>query len=176
MPLHTFECPKGHQFEQDVEWDVDKVKCATSRCRQLAERVYVAPRSPFRQLSTPVVFWKYSDGRIGVAGGADSKTPKGAERVEVRNLGEVRDYTRLINQQHRDIDDQREERYLAQVEAMERHHRSNLSHLMGNESDPLAREIYREALARNKGGSNRGRQFLEYFSQVAEMDSSNRER
>jgi hypothetical protein len=59
-------------------------------------------------------------------------------------------------------------------EAMEKEQRSRLSHLMGQESDPIARDIYREALEYNKGG-RRSREFQEYFSTVMEMDKSNYE-
>lgn len=57
-------------------------------------------------------------------------------------------------------------------EAMETERRSRLSHLMGQESDPVAKDIYREALEYDKGG-RRSREFQEYFSMVMEMDKSN---
>lgn len=59
-------------------------------------------------------------------------------------------------------------------EAMEKEQRSRLSHLMGQETDPVARDIYREALEHNKGG-RRERDFREYFSAVMENDRSNYE-
>lgn len=59
-------------------------------------------------------------------------------------------------------------------EAMEKEQRSRISHLMGQESDPVARDIYREALEHGKN-SRRSREFQEYFSVAMEMDPSNYE-
>lgn len=58
-------------------------------------------------------------------------------------------------------------------ERMEKEQRSRLSYLMGQESDPVAKDIYREALEGNRGkGSPK---FQEYFSTAMEMDKSNYE-
>ena len=59
-------------------------------------------------------------------------------------------------------------------EAMEKESRSRISYLMGQESDPVARDIYREALEHGKN-SRRSREFQEYFSTAMEMDPSNYE-
>lgn len=57
-------------------------------------------------------------------------------------------------------------------EAMEKEQRSRLSYLMGQETDPVARDIYREALQHQ--GTKRGeRAFREYFSIAMENDKSN---
>jgi hypothetical protein len=45
---------------------------------------------------------------------------------------------------------------------------------MGQETDPVARDIYREALEHGKN-SRRSREFQEYFSVAMEMDKSNYE-
>lgn len=59
-------------------------------------------------------------------------------------------------------------------EAMEKKSRSTISYLMGQETDPIARDLYREALEYDKGG-RRSKEFQEYFSTVMEMDKSNYE-
>jgi hypothetical protein len=59
-------------------------------------------------------------------------------------------------------------------EAMEKEQRSRISYLMGQETDPVARDIYREALERDKGG-RRSPSFPEFFSVAMEMDKSNYE-
>jgi hypothetical protein len=118
--------------------------------------------------------WRYSDGSLGVAGGADSRTPKNAERVEIRSVGEYRRYAKELNGQLRGKDDHREERYAEAMEKMERHYRSNLAYAMGQETDPVARDIYREAL--EHAPSRRGAPtFREFFSVAMEMDKSNYE-
>jgi hypothetical protein len=174
MPIHNWECPKGHQFESEGEWNVEKIPCTHVECHQKAERIWLAPRSPHRQLATPVVFWRYSDGSVGVAGGTNSKTPPNAERLEVRSLGEVREITKKINERLRSAENRREEGFRKVRESMEHVSRSNLSYMMGQESDPVAKEIYREALERNKGG-HEPIPFTEFYSEVAELDASNRE-
>lgn len=170
--LHNFECRKGHQFEQYVEWDQDTTKCP--QCRSVAERVWLAPRSPHRQLKDPIVFWKYADGTVGVAGGSDSRTPSNAERVEVRTIGEYRQHVKQLNQQWREKEERRDERYFEAKEKLDRETRSRISYLMGQESDPVARDIYRVALEANTGGSMPSA-FSEIYAQIAEMDASNRE-
>lgn len=170
MPNYDWECENGHVFERISHHRANRVKCA--ECGKFAERVWMAPRSPHRQLQTPIVMWKYSDGSLGVAGGADSRTPSGAERVEIRTVGEYRQHARTLNAQHRSKEAKREETFLAMKEAMEKKQRSRLSYLMGQESDPVARDIYREALEYGKN-SRRSREFQEYFSTVMENDPSN---
>ena len=138
----------------------------------MAEILWIAPRSPHRQLQTPIVMWKYADGSLGVAGGANSKTPKDAERVEIRSAGEYRKYAKDINKQFRDIEEKREERFQERKEHLERERRSNLAWMMGQETDPVARDLYREALERKSESSP---SFREFFSVAMEMDRSNYE-
>lgn len=170
--LHNFECNKGHQFEDYVDWDREVTKCP--ECKSKAERVWMAPRSPHRQLQTPIVMWRYADGSLGVAGGSDSKTPHNAERVEVRTVGEYRQHAKQLNKQLREKEEIREERYRQGKEAMDKARRSNIYNLMANESDPVARDIYREALDRDKGG-HEPLPFSEFYAEVYERDASNRE-
>lgn len=172
MPNYDWECRNGHIFERISHHSTHKVKCA--ECGEFAERIWMAPRSPHRQLQTPIVMWRYADGSLGVAGGADSRTPRGAERVEIRTVGEYRQHARTLNSQLRAKDAKREEAFLSMKEAMEKEQRSRLSYLMGQETDPVARDIYREALERDKGG-HRSPSFQEFFSIAMEMDKSNYE-
>src|SRR5262245_22389599 len=132
MPLLTYECNKGHQF--DKEGGRDRVRCP--ECRSISEILWVAPRSPHRQLQTPIVMWKYADGSLGVAGGADSNTPKNAERVEIRSIGEYRRYAKELNDQLGSTERRREERFQEQKEFLEKQRRSNLVWMMGQENDP----------------------------------------
>jgi hypothetical protein len=125
-----------------------------------------------QQLQTPIVMWRYSDGRLGVAGGTNSKTPKGAERIEIRSRGEYTRYAKEINQQLKSKDDRREERFAETREKMERARRSNLAWAMGQETDPVARDFYREALRRGDGGTA-APNFQDFYSVVMENDRSN---
>lgn len=164
-----YECPNGHVFERARGKDIEI--CPT--CKRKAEILWLSPSSPHRQLQTPIVMWRYKDGSLGVAGGADSKTPKEAERVEIHSIGEYRRYAKELNSQLREREDRREERFLEHKEFMEKQRRSNLAWMMGQESDPVARDLYREALER--GSSERGPTFREFFSTAMEMDRSNYE-
>jgi hypothetical protein len=116
--------------------------------------------------------WRYKDGSLGIAGGADSKTPRDAERVEIRSVGEYRQYAKELNGQMRETEERRENRFQEKKEFLEKQRRSNLSWMMGQESDPHARELYREALSRE---SERPSSFREFFSVAMEMDRSNYE-
>lgn len=173
MPNYDWECANEHVFEQITPYEQEQIECPT--CGATSGRVWLAPRSPHRQLPTPIVFWRYSDGSLGVAGGADSKTPKAAERVEVRSIGEYRRAVKELNTQHRNKEEIREERYRENREAMEHQVRSSLAWKMAQETDPYARDIYRAALENRRGGYEK-LPFSEYFSVVMEMDKSNYER
>lgn len=170
MPgMLDYECKNGHIFERDRGRDTEKCR----ECGSQAVIIWTSPRSPHRQLQTPIVMWKYSDGSLGVAGGVDSKTPKNAERVEIRSLGEYRKYTKTLNEQLSSKERRREERFNEVREKMESQRRSNISHLMGQETDPTARALYREALEHKS--NSRPPTFGEFFSTAMEMDRSNHE-
>lgn len=170
MPRLDYECLKGHIFEDDYRGD--KIPCQHIKCKAQAEIIWLSPRSPHRQLQTPIVMWRYPDGRLGVAGGADSRTPKGAERVEIRSIGEYRKHAKELNQQLKEKEEKRDERYLKAKEYMEKKSRSNLSYLMGQETDPAARDLYRVALERDLGG-HKPLPFSDFYSIAMEMDKSN---
>lgn len=109
-----------------------------------------------------------------MAGGADSRTPKNAERVEIRSIMEYRRYAKEINQQFKEKDERKEERFIEHKETWERRRRSNLAWAMGQETDPAARDLYREALKRGEKGSPPP-SFREFYSVVMENDRSNYE-
>lgn len=170
MSRLDYECANNHIFESNS--GRDRERCPT--CGSRADIIWLSPSSPHRQLQTPVVFWRYSDGTMGIAASANSRTPKDAERVEARSFGDYRRHTKELNNQLRSKEMRREESFLKQKEQIEKAHRSQLSHMMANESDPAARDIYREALDRgNKSG--RPLSFGEFFSMAMEMDKNNHE-
>ena len=167
----TYECRKnGHQFE--IVSDQDTVNCPN--CRSISDILWISSRSPHAQLSTPIVMWRYADGSLGVAGGADSRTPKNAERVEIRSAGEYRRYAKEINSQLSSRERLREEKFIEVREQIEKEFRSSLSYKMGQESDPVARDIYREALERGKDRAKPA-SFGEFFSVAMENNRSNYE-
>jgi hypothetical protein len=170
VPLLNYECRKGHQFER--EGGKDRVKCP--ECNSLSEILWVSPRSPHRQLQTPIVMWRYKDGSLGVAGGVDSKTPRDAERVEIRSVGDYRRYAKELNGQMRETEERREDRFQEKKAFLEKQRRSNLAWMMGQESDPAARDIYRAALEW-KSDKGPAHSFREFFSTAMEMDRSNYE-
>lgn len=170
MARLDYQCSKGHIFEDDYRGDM--IPCIHLKCKAEAEILWVSPQSPHRQLQTPIVMWRYKDGSLGVAGGADSKTPKNAQRVEIRSVGEYRQYAKELNGQMRETEERREDRFQEKKEFLERQRRSNLSWMMGQEKDPHARELYREALSRE---SEKAPSFREFFSVAMEMDRSNYE-
>ena len=168
MASLDYECDNGHVFEETRGRDEEP--CPT--CGLRSPIIWLSPRSPHRQLGTPIVLWEYPDGSLGVAGGADSRTPPTAHRIEIRTAGDYRRYAKTLNSQLAAKEGQREEAYLAMKEQMEKHQRSNLAWLMANETDPMAKDLYREALEHNKGG-RRSPTFREFFSMAMEMDKSN---
>lgn len=162
-----YECDNGHIFQQTR--GRDREKCP--ECGLRSPIIWISPRSPHRQLQVPIVLWKYEDGSLGIAGGADSRTPQNAERIECRSIGEYRRYANVLNSQLRASESKREEAFIAMREQLERERRSRLTHLMGQESDPLAKDFYREALERDHHRESPS--FQEFFSTVMEMDRSN---
>lgn len=162
-PLHSFECPEGHQFEKQVKWNQEQSKCP--ECGAQAERVYMSRRSPHQQFSQPIVMWRYQDGKLGVAGRADARTPANADRIEINNMGEYRRYVKELNAQHRSAESRQEERYLEQVEDYLAPGNRELARLAAQESDPMAKAILLEGL---KASYDKSPQFREWYSEVME--------
>src|SRR5690242_13487154 len=114
MAILDYECDNGHLFQ--ASRGRDREKCPT--CGLRSPIIWLSPRSPHRQLQTPIVLWQYADGSLGVAGGADSHTPPTAQRIEIRSVGEYRRYAKSLNSQLRDKESKREEAFLSMKEAM----------------------------------------------------------
>ena len=171
MPgILNYECPNNHRFQKVSS--KDRVKCPT--CRKMSEILWITDNSPYQQMQTPIVIWRYSDGRLGVAGGADSRTPKEAERIEIRSRSEYARYAKEINSQLKDKDQRKEDRFSEVKDRWERARRSNLAWAMGQETDPAARDLYREALKRGNEKAP-SPSYREFYSVVMENDRSNYE-
>lgn len=162
-PLHSFECPSGHQFEKQVKWNQEQAKCP--ECGEQAERVYMSRRSPHQQFSQPIVLWRYKDGKLGVAGRADARTPANADRIEINNMGEYRRHMKELNAQHRSQESNQEERYQREVERLMGESNRELNRLLAQETDPAARAILREGI---KAQNERAPSFREWYSEVME--------
>lgn len=164
-----FECGNGHRTEKVVEGGTDRIRCP--QCKKWAPILWLAPRSPHQQFSTPVVFWRYQDGKLGVAGSATARTPKNADRVEARNMAEYRQLTKQLNHQWAGKESRKEEVYREHLERQESERRGRLTWAMGQESDPAAREIYRAALEHKREDQVDRR---EYFSEGIENEGRRR--
>lgn len=163
-PLHVFECEScGKQREARVKWNTDVVKC--KECGGRAERVWVRERSVHQQFATPIVLWRYTDGTLGVAGRADAKTPKNADRVEIHNLAEYRQHVKELNGQTAGRELAREERYQREVERLMKDADRELSRLLASETDPAARDLLREAM---RHGYERPQAPREWYAEVME--------
>ena len=138
----------------------------------MSDIIWIKEGSAYQQMQTPIVMWRYADGRLGVAGGVDSKTPKEAERVEIRSLMEYRRHIKELNGQFKEKDERREDRFLEAKSKLDRRNRSNLAWAMGQEKDPFARDLYREALERGNAPT-KSPSFMEFYSVVMENDRSN---
>lgn len=116
-------------------------------CRGKGEILWTTGRSQ-GFLKEAVLVFRLPDGRYSFPGTNQARTPKGAERLELRSAGEVRAVMREYNAGERSRGAAQEERYLEVAEQQQSARRATLHHLMGRESDPTARDLYREALER----------------------------
>jgi len=163
-PRHTFQCEEcDNQFDKQVKWNQDQVKC--TECGGVADRIYLGTRSPHQQFSVPIVMWRYKDGKLGVAGKADASTPKGADRVEISNLGDYRKYVKELNSQHRGEEGRKEERYMQEVERVMGECNRELARLASIETDPMARDILLEGM---KWSNDKSPEFREWYSEIME--------
>lgn len=170
MAILNYQCNNDHIFES--EYTEDTKLCP--QCNSISDIIWMTNNSPHRQLQTPIVMFEYSDGTLGVAGGHDSKTPSSAERIEIRSIGDYRKYSKRLNSQLLSKERQRDEKFMEAREIMESRSRANLHYLLSQESDPIARDIYKEALS--KSSSKSKGDFREFFSIAMEMDRGNYER
>lgn len=172
MPLHDFECPSGHQYDAVVSWDQERSKCPT--CGRLGARVWMSRHSSQRQLRDPIVLHKLPDGTYSFPGRSDTPTPEGAERIEMRSIGDYRREMRKVNQTFREKaarhDEALHERHEAFLTAM----RSDLRSFAAQTSDPLIKDLCRHVL--ESYNSDRPQSsFGEIWNDAMERDASNRE-
>jgi hypothetical protein len=97
------KCPAGHQYEafrhpsqvQDVE------PCA--ECGAEAVRIFVCKRPhSYDGLQQPLVVWRRPDGTYAVPAQPDARKPVEYERVELRNVFEIRGVERAIDREERE--------------------------------------------------------------------------
>lgn len=166
-----YECDNGHQFERLDRKAVEHPKCP--KCGVRADILWLASESPHRQLRDPIVMFRYADGKLGPAGHRDARTPQGAERIEIRSMGEYRSTMRELNAQSRAGEARKDERFMEHYERQESERRGRLTWLMGQESDPAARQVYREALEQ-RGDPPRA-DTREWFCEAMEYDRGRRD-
>jgi len=103
MPMVDLKCPAGHQYEafrhpsqvQDVE------PCA--ECGAEAVRIFVCKRPhSYDGLQQPLVVWRRPDGTYAVPAQPDARKPVEYERVELRNVFEIRGVERAIDREERE--------------------------------------------------------------------------
>lgn len=142
----SFECDAGHQFEATVKSGVGRKRCP--ECKQWAQILWQADRGYHSHMKDAVVIFRLADGSFSFPGKSTAKTPAGAERMELRKAGEVRAVMKQYNQQMGAKEAAKDYRYMKEAERQQSERRATLHHLMGQESDPAARDLYREALER----------------------------
>ncbi len=160
----TFECENGHQFEKLVRSGTANTKC--KECNKKAQILWVTERGGHGHLKEAVLVFRMPDGSYSFPGSNTARTPKGAERMELRKAIEVRKVMKDYNQQMERKERAKDERYMEAAERQNSERRKTLHHLMGNESDPAARDLYREAL--NRAKVEQPERYREYFNEAVE--------
>jgi hypothetical protein len=120
------------------------------QCGEPGEILWQIDRGCHSHLKEPVLVFKMPDGSYSFPATNQAKTPQGAERMELTKAGEVRVVLRDYNRMTEAKDRAQEERYMEVAQAQQDERRARLHHLMGQESDPAAKDLYREALERAK--------------------------
>lgn len=171
MPLHDFHCqPCDHQFDAMIDWRQDEAPCP--KCSQPAPLVWLNARQ--RYLKDPIVIFKLHDGTYSFPGTSDAKTPRGAERIEMRSFADYNRQMGRINRHLQADNERREERIQANREHMVNEWRREITQLIANTSDPLAKDIGREAL-RTYNTARRASMPSYVTSEAMEYYSSNRD-
>ena len=170
MVLHDHECPNGHQFEKAVRAEQKWAKCP--ECGRRGERVWLSRTT--RHLKEPIVLFRNRDGSYEFPGHIGKRTPKGAERVEIRTFADYNRVMRQVNDRHYSEKERERERLHRTHEAALAELRKDLAYRMGQENDPLAKDLMREALA--QFSSDRPASgFGAIWNEAMEMNGSNRE-
>lgn len=160
----TFECDAEHRFDKIVKSGIDKAKCP--ECGGKADILWIAEKSYHSHLKDAVVVFRMADGSFSFPGSNTAKTPKGAERMEMRKAGEVRQLMKRYNDQMGEKERRKDERYMEAAERQNSERRKTLHHLMGNETDAAARDLYREAL--NRAKVEQPERYREYYNEACE--------
>jgi hypothetical protein len=156
MPiLHDFKCPNGHVFERMVEWNTERIPCPECYAKISAGggRVYMDPteyaeivflphseRSENANHFEPVLVFKKRDGTFIFPGRSNERTPKGCERVELKNIAQVRRFEREENQRLKNIHQESMGRRGANYEAEKKERREQLKAILGKMS-PRVRKL-----------------------------------
>src|ERR1700733_2462771 len=83
MPTYEYECPRGHsfsRFDSVANWR-ELRPCEHPRCRETAQQFLRPSTGRFASVAKPIVVFKAKNRQIRVPGGADTKTPRGYDRV-----------------------------------------------------------------------------------------------
>lgn len=169
--LHDFQCTKCDAiFEARAHWKAERAKC---KCGGEAERVWLS-RSR-RGLSRPIVLFRHLDGTYEYPGDASKRTPRGAERIEIRTMAE---YTRVMakinDHECRKWQDSEDRRQQGR-EAVLAPGRADILHQLSRETDPHARAILNEAV-KSLDNDKDPRRYSSLFNEAMEMNAANRDR
>lgn len=143
---YDYECPKGHQFEYNAEWDEDQVPCQKARCRQVADRIWLSRRSGYRHLETPVVIDRLPDGSYSFPGQRASKIPEGAERLELRTFADYHREMKKVNDHYYHRAERDRERLQEKAEIIIEQYRREAREVLAQSNDNWAKDLIREAL------------------------------
>jgi hypothetical protein len=144
-----------------VPWDVESVSCPKCGCN--AERVFL-PRSERPENAnrfSPVVVFRKRDGTFRFPGRANERTPKDCERVELRDIHQVRKFERDENQRLKDIHQESMARRGANYRAMKKEFREQLKARLGSMS-PRARKLAEFAMAQSDARESHSSQASRY--------------
>jgi hypothetical protein len=114
MVTHSYECATGHVFDAVVNWDERIIRCQgrtprNHRCRRLAERVFLPPRTRRNALGfTPVTYFQDAKGDLWVPPRSDTTTlPAKLKRklardgFTERHISNFREYERFCAERTR---------------------------------------------------------------------------
>ena len=168
--MHDFECKEGHQFERMVRAGQKRARC--QECGKRAEQVFLSRRT--RHLTEPIVLFKNRDGSYEFPGHSGKRTPTGADRIEIRSMADYDRVMKQVNVRHYSEKERERERLHRSHEAALAELRKDMAYRMGQESDPMAKDLMREALARFSS-DRPASGFGAIWNEAMEMDGSNRE-
>ena len=179
MPTYEYECPRGHsfsRFDSVANWR-ELRPCEHPRCRETAQQFLRPSTGRFASFAKPIVVFKAKNGQIRIPGGADTKTPRGYDRVELTNLHEAdsfeRQYSERLRRHSSDLRAAHDEHFAEYMKSQRSELRAEMARM-----HPFARAV--AELAMKKTDESRGKQrggggdFQAGF-EVLHYDSGNRE-